>query len=307
MKLKEQRTILGFTQQRVAEALSVSQQTVARWEGGAEIPSKYLKDLAIVLHCRVADLLPRAPDADGSKLSAQVEPEDDTPYGTVRFKFMSDAAESQEREYPITEAQRGYLYRHLDQTRDDGATWITFDSLDNRRVLLNTAELELFEMIGDDVEAMPLWEHEEVYKALSDREMLWLLDDDVTSVGADATAAYSDKLIEACRALVASWGGIDTASDRMTGIVIETVQGDRKTFSGEDADLASVCALTMNIDDPDLVRGDAPMNQWIVSLDSEGYYRSAHYRLGGLRMIEVPVVAAESAWRREMQVDDEPA
>jgi hypothetical protein len=37
----------------VAERIGVSQQTIARREGGAEIPSRYLKDIAILLDCRV--------------------------------------------------------------------------------------------------------------------------------------------------------------------------------------------------------------------------------------------------------------
>ena len=306
MTLKERRTQLGFTQQRVAKALSVSQQTVARWEGTGEIPSKYLKGLAIVLHCRVADLLPRTPEAGGARRSALIdaEPQDNTPYGTVRFRFMSDTAAGAEREYPISEAQRARLYRHLDQTRD-GATWIAFEALDNRLVLLNTAELEVFEMIGDDLEEMPPWEPEEVYKAVSDPAMHRLLEGDRTSPGADDAAPYSDALINACSSLVKTWGGLDAALDRMTGTVFETVGGERKNVYCEEADLATVVGLAMDIDDPDVRSDDAPMNQWMVNLDSEGYYRSAHYRLGGLRLVEVPVVASDRAWRREMQVDVE--
>jgi hypothetical protein len=91
----------------------------ARDSRHAHDSSKHLKDLAIVLHCRVADLLPQTPALDGAKLAARIPEEsvDDTPYGTARFKFTSDVEEAPDRGYPITEAQRGYLYRHLDQTR----------------------------------------------------------------------------------------------------------------------------------------------------------------------------------------------
>src|SRR5438128_7000548 len=54
--LKAHREANGLTQVDLAERLDVSQQTVARWERGT-IPAKYLRDLALILHCRVDELV----------------------------------------------------------------------------------------------------------------------------------------------------------------------------------------------------------------------------------------------------------
>jgi DNA-binding GntR family transcriptional regulator/transcriptional regulator with XRE-family HTH domain len=57
MGIKNRRGFLGMSQTQLAEALGVSQQTIARWEKAATAPSKHLAELARVLDCPIDELL----------------------------------------------------------------------------------------------------------------------------------------------------------------------------------------------------------------------------------------------------------
>lgn len=86
--LKRRRARLAHTHQQVAAALRVSQQTVARWEDG-DIPTKYLRDLALILSCRIDDLV--GPQAKG-RGSEGNEDASRVPYGTARSRLPRTAA-----------------------------------------------------------------------------------------------------------------------------------------------------------------------------------------------------------------------
>ena len=83
MNLKKFRTEMRLTQQAVAERLGVSQQTIARWEtNGADIPTKHLKDLAVLIGCSIGDLL------DKSRQTLRSEDDAGVPYGTLLLRFL---------------------------------------------------------------------------------------------------------------------------------------------------------------------------------------------------------------------------
>ena len=125
---------VGLTQAAVAEALGVSQQTVARWETGRTPPSRYLRELSELLELPVAGLLeppsrksrPRSQRLELSQAGA-------VPFGTVRIDLMTlpedewltaseraAATEWTAYEYPISEQTRESLAAQLGR-RDAGA------------------------------------------------------------------------------------------------------------------------------------------------------------------------------------------
>lgn len=62
MQIKELRKAAGLTQQQLAEAVSVSQATVAEWELGIYMPSaNKLRALADALGCTINDLFAQEP------------------------------------------------------------------------------------------------------------------------------------------------------------------------------------------------------------------------------------------------------
>jgi len=305
--VRERRNRLGLKQQELAAMLGVSQQTIARWEGGAEIPSKYLKDLAIVLLCRAEDLIQRDPQ-EAVAASRVVDRSRDTgydvPYGTARLVWIgSDIDPHEESEvwlptqYPISEGEMKRLYSRLNR-RDDHASWFIFETLDYRVVIVNRQQLEVFSMVSETAEEMPPFDHEEVYKALSDIRMRDILERGVTPAQPDdEQAPYSETLIKRCRELVEEWGGFQQIEDRVVAITFETIGGHRESIWLDDRGFEEIAGLEFEIDTSD-DHDSAPMSDWMVDLFSEGYDRSTLYRLGSLRLIEVPLLQSRAAHDR---------
>lgn len=56
-KIRQFRLKLGYTQEKLAKEINVSQATIALWESGSVMPaSKKLPEIANVLKCTVDDL-----------------------------------------------------------------------------------------------------------------------------------------------------------------------------------------------------------------------------------------------------------
>jgi transcriptional regulator with XRE-family HTH domain len=316
--IKQRRTRLGLTQQQIAKMLGVSQQTIARWESGGDVPSKYLKDLAIILVCRVSDLVGESTDARGGSRVLRIlnrtgqidEDEDDeqVPYGTARAVFLprrgeQPAAYGEEEEsnsplvheYPIAVSEMKQLYSRLQNDVDRG-TWFELETLDNRLVLINRSELEAFEMIGDDVSAMPPFEHEEVYAALSDPDLRAILEGNKAPPEDDDSANYSKTFVHACTEVVDDWGGMDAVLDRVAGVTIETVTGQRKNlYSDPDEEAYERISSLVFALELDWNEVNTAFSEQMIELSTEGYYRSSLYRLGALRLIEVPLHAYNAA------------
>lgn len=284
------------------------------------MPSKYLKDLAIILVCRVSDLVGEGADARGGSRVLRIlnrtgeieEDEDDeqVPYGTARAVSMprrgeqpaahGDDEESDDPlvyENPISVSEMKRLYSRL-QNEDERATWFALETLDNRLVLMNRSELEAFEMIGDDVIAMPPFEHEEVYAALSDYNLRSIIEGKEMPLEDDDSATYSKAFIEGCTKVVEEWGGMDAVLDRVAGVTIETVSGQRRNLYSDPDEEAyeRISSLVFEID-LDWYESNAPGSEQMIELGTEGYYRSSFYRLGALRLIEVPLHAYNAAVR----------
>jgi transcriptional regulator with XRE-family HTH domain len=328
--LKQRRTAFGLTQERLARALGVSQQTIARWEGGGDIPSKYLKDVAVVLDCRVADLIEggsrREALAEARRQLPADDDESDEPgdglYGTARIVFRRRSAVATDgppagmgetalgspeddpywrpdvREFPVSKRERyRLLYRLAD--RNETATWFIFETLDNRLTFVNRSQVELFELFGDDLEEAPPAHHEEVYRALSDSRVRKVLEGGRPSIdSAPDEFPYSHRLLRVCLAVAEEWGGPDALEDRMTGVTFETVDGERRhVFSDSNEEAYQELALLAVDLEAWGNRDRAPTEEWMVELGTEQYVRSSLYRLGSLRLIEAPLLAYTKANR----------
>jgi transcriptional regulator with XRE-family HTH domain len=323
--IKQRRARLGLTQHQIAKMLGVSQQTIARWESGGDVPSKYLKDLAIILVCRVSDLVGESAEARGGSRvlrilnrTGQIEEDEDDeqlPYGTARAVFLPRRSEQPAaygedektasplvHEYPIGVSEMKRLYSRL-QNEADRATWFELETLDNRVVLINRSELEAFEMIGDDVSAIPPFEHEEVYAALSDPDLRAIIEGNKAAPD-DDSANYSKTFVQACTEVVDDWGGMDAVLERVTGVTIEMVTGQRMNlYSDPDEDAyARISSLVFALE-LDWDETNTAFSEQMIELSTEGYYRSSFYRLGALRLIEVPLHAYNAALLAALEED----
>lgn len=318
--LKKARTRYQMTQQDLAKKLGVSQQTITRWERkGGEVPTKYLKDLAVFLGCRVDALLNHPPSTTAAEKRMEKEQEEeqekDLPYGTLRLVFGPSIGPSDESEwnrpplpgqvtyeYPISERTRSLVYH---QMGDRNLPWVVFESLDDRTVLVNTRQLLSLEMIGDDVEATPPFYHEEVYKAVAELAHSDFLETgEMPSDIDDDSSKYSRALLKQCWELIPEWGGSEGTFNHLHGVVIETVEGHRTMLVNTEPLLFSeleglLDELVLSAD------STSRMDDWMVDLYSEGYYRATFVRLGALRLVEVSTVGmatiVEEAIRQEEQ------
>lgn len=55
--VREHRERINFSQERLAQVIGVSRNTVANWEGGAQIKSSNLLQMVALFGCDVNDLL----------------------------------------------------------------------------------------------------------------------------------------------------------------------------------------------------------------------------------------------------------
>lgn len=301
MNLKPLRIRLGITQRDLADRLGTTQQTIARWESGANsIPTKYLKDLAVFLGCPVSSLLGvdksglfKRPDAKG----ATGHEDDDMPYGAVRLTFNEESRTTTQSaagdeplnqyEWPISEAGRASLIDQL-QARsgfggEDGAKgWLNLATLDDRFILLNPSRLESIEFISDDVEATPHYEHGEIYEAIN---LILGFDDPSEETLDTETSTVSRQLIEKAKGVIEQWGGEAASQERMNALVIEKSNGHRSTLSLEEANVTDI--LFGLLTDP-----TSCADHRFGNLTSEGYHAATYFRYGSLRLIEL----SKSRW-----------
>ncbi|MCU0569796.1 MAG: helix-turn-helix transcriptional regulator [Oculatellaceae cyanobacterium Prado106] len=171
--LKQRRAEAGLTQQQLAEGLGTTQQTIARWETGkTAIPSPVLKDLAIILNCTIEDILGTSTKRRsfyGRALTKQLKsrPEAVNLYGGLRLTIEGVG---EQLEFPIDEETYKFVDRFFsDSLEKEKPEWLFLDTMDNWLLLINLKRLTSLETYDDDAQASPLFDHPEVYKALTSR------------------------------------------------------------------------------------------------------------------------------------------
>ena len=278
---------MGITQQEFAEQLSVSQQTIARWESAkSPIPTKYIRDMAVFLGCSISALL--EVDAQGrflnEKKGKKERHESDALYGTLTVIFGSKDS----RAWPISEGQRSFVLEQLEdrtgfEPRQSHHSWLNFETLDDRIVFVNPSVLESVNFIGDDLEPAPSYEHQEVYEAVSALFAHRPTDEDLGK----EDSPYSRQLLEKCDALIETWGGVERAGDRMDLAHIERLDGSQENLMIEDDGVSDLVIALIDNNDKD------PTYRF-ANLDSEGFGRASFYRYGALRLIEM----SKSKWKK---------
>jgi transcriptional regulator with XRE-family HTH domain len=170
--LKALRERLGLTQGEIACILEVPVEVVAGWERSLEGASALqLRDLAYLLDESVATLRgSEISDAEEAAGTFAAYGRSGVDYGTLKLVFSGWQAD-----YPVDEkAREGCLHQlsSLDIQQDGSEdAWISTWTLDNKLVYANPAFLHQAELISDDSEEMPDYEHPEVYNALEDWEL----------------------------------------------------------------------------------------------------------------------------------------
>ncbi len=264
MRLRDLRKQQGMTQEELAERLGTEPEKVARWESGDALLSvRQAKDLCMVLQCTVEELLGWEIDPEEWAETPFAVTDTGTPYGTLALETTVG-----HREFPIDERARESLMEQLGPRKplgaDDGPNvWLYAWTLDNKILLLNPAFIRNIELIGDDVEAMPEFEHPEVYRALDDWDH----------------EAITGKVRKACERLIAALGE-DRALRLATDLRVTYDNGEDEWSYLDEEVVPDLFAL-------ELGHAHVPRNAF-VELTQEGYYRSRFVNLEHVVVIEIP-------------------
>jgi transcriptional regulator with XRE-family HTH domain len=267
--LRKIRTSKGLTQQQLADRLKTTQQTIARWEQGKnDVPVTQLKELAVLFDVSVDTILgiETPPDKRNALPFAFDSGEAAIPYGTLRLRLSTGHVE-----YPIDERARKSLLHQLDEfdVQGDGSRhpWIYCWSLDNKILFANPECLQQIDLIGDDVEAMPSFEHPEVYQALED----W-----------DAPEyELGERIAERCNAMFDTFGKENAIRQATYARIVSRESEESWHYMLESDDALGYWTLELE------ATTHIPPNRFI-RVESEGFYRDRFVNLSQVALLEVP-------------------
>jgi len=287
MQLKPLRKRLGMSQQQLAEHLDVSQQTVARWEQATHlVPTRHLRDLAVVLGCTVTDIIEDR--LVKREMKVAVNDDDALPYGTLRLSFDGERADASAREYPITQGTKELIGEQSDYSVE--CPWFSFSTLDDRFVFVNSQHVKEIRLVCDDVETMPCFEHEETLGA-----MRFLLNEgSLVDRRLEPDVPFSAKRLGEARRVIEEWGGQDAAIRKLEGLSFEDVDGTQHSLLLEATVMA---ALRTRITEasPHHLQGNSFIN--LGGAEEEG---AVLFRISALRTIEIPL----TKWREFSEGND---
>jgi transcriptional regulator with XRE-family HTH domain len=282
--LKERRTLLGYTQKQVAKKLNTTQQTVARWESGTDIPNTALKDLALMLECSIDELLGVKSWQAQRMKKGQARKEDELPFGTLAL-----STEAGNFEYPISEAEHNRITGVFGGTGLNGADkWLEFSTMNNMMVFCQADTLREVRMVSDEIDAMPDFAPQAVYSQLSQRrneeEIGPLMRKEVLRLA--RTLAPKAKRDE--DALV-------TARDRLHTVNLHCRRGGVL-----EAPLTDAVATSLAI----IANGGDGANVFVAV--SDGPDESAYANLSHIALVEVPLVVMTAFWASDDASDGAP-
>ncbi len=186
LKLKEFRQTAGYTQDKIAEMLKTTQQTVARWESGKAEPSlAALRDLSVIFGTSVDDLLGRNPMSDTAVTNSlfSLDKGEGHFWGNLAIQIPGDRVS---RWFPVTLREAKAVERSMKSVSAE-EPWFAVPTLNDRMLLVNGMAVKHVGLLDDNADDLDGdWElgwdgytgfPMEVYRALED----WYFDMDIES------------------------------------------------------------------------------------------------------------------------------
>lgn len=264
MNLKELRLRKMLTQKALADAMKTTQQTVARWETGKTVlNAEQIKELCSVLNCTAKQLLGDMRDQSEVRHTPHLFPILSAPYGTLKVHVKAGV-----KEYPIDNATREDLLVQLSEMYSEradlsDALWIGARTLNNNYLIINPRHVSKIELLSDDVEAMPSFETDDVYRTLT----AWPSDCD------DARTA------ETCNALIEKHG-LQAVQSSVLEFCATFEDGGELRADLTDGVAHSLWEMTSIQQSNDRL--------CFVEVEEEGFERSVFVNVGTIAMLELP-------------------
>ena len=301
-QLKLAREHHGFTQTELAERLSTTQQTIARWETGKAEPNlAALRDLAICLHTTVDKLLGRASSLEHQTTNpvAWVFGDKSGYWGNIGIRTPQNKFSTW---YPITTSTMERIFDELQSVETN--TWISFQTLNNKMVICRPSQLQAFTFLDeaedqieddwevgpDDVEGWP----QEVYECLE--YLMWEKLGDPSE-----REEFSDKLISLSRELIGEYQLNDQKLMEMcVRSRITQTDGTNRLLHVSPERLASVMS--------DFDAGIEHTGSTMLHLDDEGGDHSVFLSLELISRLEFPLLVLKKGVENQQDdcADDDP-
>ena len=150
-KLREIRQASGLTQEKVAEMLKTTQQTVARWEAGKAEPSiSALRDLSVIFGTSIDDLLGRNPFSQKAVTNrySLLGGGDTGFWGHVGIQLPGDRMS---RWYPVTMEEANRISNSM-SNRAIEHPWLSVTTLNNRALLVNGLAVKHIYLLDDNAD-----------------------------------------------------------------------------------------------------------------------------------------------------------
>lgn len=265
--LKTQRENVGLSRSELADLLAVPETTVANWERSLDgATALQIRDLAFLLNVTV-DVLRGVETSEKEEAAGTFAAvgRRGLDFGTLKLWVAG-----RRTEYPIDATARSGLVDQLDEldVQHEGGDrmWLGSWTLNNKLVFANPRYVFEVELVGDDDEAMPSYEHPEVYSALEG----WEVEKDVGPL-----------IRQRCEELLREEVP-DELLRSMQYIRIVMASGEVAWhFLLEEHGTEDLFAL-------DLEAGIGIGRNRFINLGTVGYYRDRYVNLSNVALIEVP-------------------
>ncbi|MDJ0621043.1 MAG: helix-turn-helix transcriptional regulator [Calothrix sp. MO_192.B10] len=210
-----------LTQAALADKLGTTQQTIQRWETNkTSIPSKALKELAIVFDCSVDELLGIA-EYSRTRYSTWFLTKSEKKgrrklvgyYGGV---YLTLQGVPKIQNYPIDDIAAKTIKNSFPVLENGslGLPWMCFETMDNRILFVNLKAVKVAEVYTDDYECAPAFEHPEVYRFLTE----WNIDEIENGITASEIAEQE--------------GISENLAEKAIGIIMHYEKTEEENWSG---------------------------------------------------------------------------
>ena len=286
-RLKELRVNAGYTQERLAEMLDVTQQTIERWESGKAEPNlQATRDIAVIFGTSVDNLL----EFDSGKAEVLKTNHYHRILGSGQDGFWGHLGvmlpnETKSIWYPITEQEMTSIDSQAQRT-DTG--WLCAATLNNRMVLLNVKEIKKITLIDDDEDQIESdWELEwdgyqghspEIYKALG--EHFYGIEDEYEESFSNKLRKFVEELVEEHQI------DEDKVIEILSLTKIHFIDGTKLSIEIDEQDLCHI-VMEAGIDLPD-----------IFSFDEADRGRYFYIPPAKVQMIDMPLLKYQEGIER---------
>ncbi|MEH2168558.1 MAG: helix-turn-helix transcriptional regulator [Nostoc sp.] len=277
----------------LAEMLKITQETIQLWEKGKmEIPSAALKDLAIIFNCSIDEIIGVSKQKRSSYPGSFFAKSDRNiiyHFGGIKFNLQGL---QEELDYPIDKQAAKSVYWCLQKPEDEPVhqfQWMDIETMNNYIIFVNLKALKRCDLYTDAKEESPIFYHPEIYRVLTDWDIL----DEPNATVEDIAATFNisetlAKVIQSIEKELQAKSDNCDSWEEFSYLKVYWLDGTQ-TFHYLNEDLYSNLETLRNIaGDPSIYPEAHQGTRFIQEYDEEG--STMFLNLEHIALIEVPAI-----------------